>query len=142
MPVNIVTHNVNGFDRNEGFVRDICSMLSPSILGIQEHWLRPPSKRLPGVNKLMTVHPDLDGWGTSAMKEKMQQKILYGRPFGGTGYIWSKSLSKSIKTRREYIHERVTTLEVTTSIGSILLINLYMPYYDSSNIETQTVEYY
>ena len=138
MPVNVVTHNVNGFDRNEGFVRDTCSMLSPCILGIQEHWLRPPSKRLPGVNKLMTIHPDLDGWGISAMKEKMQQKILHGRPFGGTGYVWSKNISNSIKTRREYIHERVTVLEISTNIGSILIINLYMPYYDRTNIESQT----
>ena len=137
MPLKLVSHNVNGFDRNESFVRDSTLSLSPCIYGIQEHWLRPPSKRLAGVNKLMSLHPDLDGWGTSAMKAKMQSKILSGRPFGGTGYTWNKFLSNSIKPRCEYVHERVTVLEIRTNIGSLLLINCYMPYFNNSKIDSQ-----
>ena len=86
----------------------------------------------------MSLHKDLDGWGTSAMKKKMQNKILTGRPFGGTGYVWNKCLSNSIKTRCEYIHDRVTVLEINSNIGSLLLINCYMPFYDINNIDSQT----
>ena len=138
MPLKLVSHNVNGFDRNESFVRDSTLSLSPCIYGIQEHWLRPPSKRLAGVNKLMSLHPDLDGWGTSAMKAKMQSKILTGRPFGGTGYIWNKIISNSVKPRSEYVHERVTVVEIYTNIGSVLCINCYMPYYDTNKIDSQS----
>ena len=138
MPLKLVSHNVNGFNRNESFVRDSTLSLSPCVYGIQEHWLKPPSKRLVGVNKLMSLHPDLDGWGTSAMKEKMRNKILTGRPFGGTGYVWNKSISNSLKPRCEYVHERVTVLEITTNIGPVLLINCYMPYFDNSKIELQS----
>ena len=137
MPLKLISHNVNGFDRNENFVTDLSLSLAPCIYGLQEHWLRPPSKRNVGVNRLMTLNPNLDGWGTSAMKTKMQNKILTGRPFGGTGYVWSKILSNSIKPRSEYVHERVTVLELHASIGSILLINCYMPFFDSNKIDSQ-----
>ena len=137
MPLKLISHNVNGFDRNENFVTDLSLSLAPCIYGLQEHWLRPPSKRNVGVNRLMTLNPNLDGWGTSAMKTKMQNKILTGRPFGGTGYVWSKILSNSIKPRSEYVHERVRVLELHASIGSILLINCYMPFFDSNKIDSQ-----
>ena len=138
MPVNLISHNVNGFDRSESFIRNSCLSHLPCIYGIQEHWLRPPLKRHAGVNKLMSIDAKLDGWGTSAMKKMMQNKILHGRPYGGTGNVWSKSLSNSIKTRCEYTHERVTVLEITTNIGSVLVINCYMPFYDVRNVESQT----
>ena len=137
MPLNIITHNVNGFDRNRDFVRDTCSSPPPSIYGLQEHWLRPPSKRYPGVDALKTIHSDLDGWGTSAMQASMESRILSGRPFGGTGFVWTRSLSTSVKPKCDYRHDRVTVLELSSNIGSIILINVYMPYFDNSNVAGQ-----
>ena len=134
MPLNILSHNVNGFNRNKQFVDDICSSYSPVIYGLQEHWLRPPCKKFPGVNILKTINPELDGWGTSAMKKSMQTKILNGRPFGGTGFVWSKSISTVLKPRTEYSNDRVTVIEINTSIGSILVINCYMPFYNVNDI--------
>ena len=132
MPIQLFTHNVNGFETKSQFISDICSPLPMCIYGVQEHWLPPPYKKSPGVNKLKSVHPDLDGWGTSAMKAKMENQIRTGRPFGGTGFIWSKSLSGSVRPKPQYCHERVTVLEVSTSIGLILIINVYMPYFNQS----------
>ena len=141
MPLNIVTHNVNGFDRNKDFVQDICCSLPPCIYSLQEHWLRPPSKRLPGVNILKSFHPDLDGWGTSAMQSSMETRIRSGRPFGGTGYVWAKSLSSAIMPRGEYRHDRVTVLEISSNRGSILIINAYLPFFDTNNIASQAQLY-
>ena len=138
MPLEIISHNVNGFERNKEFVSDICSSFPNVIYGLQEHWLRPPTKKFPGVNALKTVHSDLDGWGTSAMKSNMGSKILNGRPYGGTGYIWSKSIASVLKPRTEYIHERVTAVEISSSIGSIVIINCYMPYFKNNDVTTQT----
>ena len=134
MPLNILSHNVNRFDRSKDFVKDICLSFAPVIYALQEHWLRPPSKKLPGVNVLKTIHSDLDGWGTSAMKASMQSKILNGRPYGGTGFVWSKSISTVLKPRTDYYHDRVSVLELNTSVGSILVINCYMPYFNANDI--------
>ena len=71
------------------------------------------------------------------MKEAMKDKILTGRPFGGTGFIWNKKYSKAIKPRIDYKHERVTVLEVTDSEHNILCINAYMPYYKPSDLNEQ-----
>ena len=122
MPLQLFTHNVNGFDIKSKFISDLCSALPMCVYGLQEHWLTPPYKKFPGVNKLKSVHANLDGWGTSAMKEKMCSEVRTGRPFGGTGFIWSKSLSESIKPRPEYCHDRVTVVEITANVGSILII--------------------
>ena len=137
MPLNLFTHNVNGFDRNKDFVGDTCSSLPLSIYGLQEHWLRPSTSKFPGVNALKTINSNLDGWGTSAMQSCMENRIMNGRPFGGTGFVWSKSISSSIRPRSDYRHDRVTVLEVTSTIGTIIIINVYMPYYDNRNIESQ-----
>ena len=96
--------------------------------------MRPPSKQMPGVNRLKSLRPDLDGWGTSAMKASMQSRILNGRPFGGTGFLWSKAVSQSIKPRTNYQNDRVTVLELNSSAGPILIINCYLPYFKSSDV--------
>ena len=46
------------------------------IYSLQEHWLPPPYKKYPGVNKLKSIHPNLDGWGRSAMKSQMEQELM------------------------------------------------------------------
>ena len=138
MPIDIFTHNVNGFERNKDYVRDLCSSFSNVVYGLQEHWLRPPTKKFPGVNVLKTVHSDLDGWGTSAMKSSMGSRILNGRPFGGTGFIWSKCVASVIKPKIEYLHERITVIEISSSVGSILIINCYLPYFNTNDIAAQT----
>ena len=138
MPLDILSHNVNGYDRNKEFIRDTCCSFPISVYGLQEHWLRPPSKKYPGVNILKTLHPNLDGWGRSAMKEKMETKILRGRPFGGTGYIWSKSISSIVTPRTEYTHDRVTVIEISTAVGPLLIINCYLPYFNAGELISQT----
>ena len=141
MPLQIYSHNVNGLDRNRTFVTDTCTSVPHCIYGLQEHWLRPPTKRSAGVNALMSLHTDLDGWGTSAMKSSMKAKIMSGRPFGGTGFVWSKQLSSSIKPRPEYRHERVTVLELSSSVGSVLVINCYLPFFKTNDVSSQAEKY-
>ena len=138
MPLDILSHNVNGYERNKEFIRDTCCSFPISVYGLQEHWLRPPSKKYPGVNVLKTLHPDLDGWGRSAMKTKMETQILRGRPFGGTGFIWSKSISSIIRPKNNYQHKRVTVIEIDSAVGSIIVINCYMPFFNVNDPTSQT----
>ena len=139
--IKISSHNINGFSRNKEFLKTRCSNEPDSIICLQEHWLRPPFKRVQGVNQLKNVHKNFDGWGTSAMKNSMEAEIRIGRPFGGTGFLWDKKLAYSVKPRIEYKHERVTVLEITDSHFPILCINVYFPHYDTSKVVEHTSIY-
>ena len=135
--MTLSTHNVNGFRNSEDFLRSRCEESSHAVFAIQEHWLKPHIRRQPGVNLLKTLHPKFDGFGTSAMTSKMSSEILKGRPFGGTGFIFSKNLSLSLRPRLDYTHDRVTVMELSTSKGVTLLINAYLPFYDTRNLDAQ-----
>jgi hypothetical protein len=75
------------------------------------------------------------------MKKKIGTSVLHGRPFGGTGFIFSKSLSLALKPCLEYQHERVSVLELSENNQRILIINLYLPYYDTNNFSEQIILY-
>ena len=139
--ITISSQNLNGFARNEGYVRGLCDRFPNTIRAVQEHWLKPPAKKFPGVNKLGLIHEEFDGWGTSAMRSSMEKEVTIGRPFGGTGFIWNKKYSLAVKPRLDYKHERVTVLELNSNDGRILLINAYMPYYKANNVIEQTALY-
>jgi len=43
------------------------------------------------------IHPDFTGYGISAMTKKLSTAIYRaGRPFGGVGFLWRKSLADQI----------------------------------------------
>ena len=94
--ITISTHNINGYSRSKDFLRNQCDNAPNSIRGLQEHWLRPPYKKQFGVNQLRCVHPDFDGFGSSAMQKTVEKKVSVGRPFGGTGFIYNKKYYTSI----------------------------------------------
>ena len=140
--LRISTHNVNGFENSRSFLKSRCTNESDTIQCIQEHWLRPPFRKIKGVTALRDLHEDFDGYGTSAMKKAVQTKILSGRPYGGTGFLWNKKLASSLKPRQEYQHERITVLEILNSRNTILCINAYLPYLNTSNIVEQSAIYH
>ena len=136
--VSFSTHNLNGFSRNREFLKNRCQNEPDTIQCMQEHWLKPPFKRVKGVNELRHVHDDFEGFGTSAMKDSTGKKILKGRPFGGTGFLWNKKLAKCLYPRVDLKHDRVTVLEVKDRRFNLLCINVYLPYLNTSNINEQT----
>ena len=85
---------------------------------------------------MRNLHPDFDGFGTSAMKQAVDTKILKGRPYGGTGFLYNKRFASCLKPQLSYSHERVTVLRLETVPFDILLINVYFPYYNTRDILT------
>ena len=134
MRVSFSTHNLNGFTRNKEFLRSRCRNESDTIQCLQEHWLKPPFKRVKGVNELQHLHDDFEGFGGSAMKDSIGKNIQKGRPYGGTGFLWNKKFAKCIQPRIDLKHERVTVLELKDERFNILCVNGYLPYLDKSNI--------
>ena len=86
---------------------------------IQEHW------RLPfELQSLSSIHPDFLAFGTSAVD--VSKDILQGRPYGGTGILYHRSLAKFIKVV-DTNDSRMTAIKIQTKDGPILLVNVYMP---------------
>ena len=135
--VTFSTHNINGFHRNKNFLNSRCCTETDTIQCLQEHWLRPPFKRAKGINELKHVHSEFEGYGASAMKNSIGTKVLRGRPYGGTGFIWHKKYANCIKPRLDLKHERITVLEISDTRFDILCINMYLPYLDSSRLNEQ-----
>ena len=135
------THNINGFDSSREFLYDECEENSFSVLAIQEHWLRPSYLKLKGVNRLKTLHPEYDAYATSGMSDQIHQRVMRGRPYGGTGFLFKKDLMNSICAKVDLKHERVTIMELCTRTEKILLMNAYFPFFDSNNIHVQLDKY-
>ena len=135
------THNINGFENSKECLYQECEDASFDVLALQEHWLRPSFKKEKGTNKLKIVHPQFDGFATSGMSSHVGKSIIRGRPFGGTGFLFNKKMSKCLRARIDIKHERITVMELCTDKNNILLINAYMPYFKAANNDTQIAEY-
>ena len=102
---------------------------------IQERWLPPPFKKRAGSNALRSVHNDFEGFATSAMKQKEENEIRRGRGFGGTGFIYPKTLSSQIKPLIKYNHDRVSVMELKCSNYNLVIINVCMPFLERSDLQ-------
>ena len=139
--LTISTHNINGYCRSKEFLRAQCHDTPNSIPAFQEHWLRPSYKKQAGVNQLRCLHPDFDGYGTSAMKHSSETQVMNGRPFGGTGFLYNKKYAKCLRPLVHFQHERVSVMEMNTKQGGIIIINAYMPYHNSRDLLAYTALY-
>ena len=136
--ITICSHNINGFSSKKSYLYSQCDATTDLIYGVQEHWLAPPYKKQFGVNRLRTVHPDFDGFGSSAMKRDVETKVRKGRPYGGTGFIYHKKFSNCIKPMLNYNHDRVSVMKLSEKDGDIIVINAYLPYFKTSDLMNQT----
>ena len=141
LTLKIRSHNLNGYDSSREFLMRECEDNAFSIMAVQEHWLRPSFRKQKGTNKLKTLHPAYDAFATSGMANVIDQRILKGRPYGGTGFMFRKELSNSIRARIDLKNDRVTVLELTTVDSNILMMSAYMPYFNTNNSTEQLAKY-
>ena len=139
--ITFSSHNVRGFNGSKDFLLALCDKFPNAVRAIQEHWLAPPYKKQCGVNRLRSVHPNFDGFGNSAMKKISESEVRTGRPFGGTGFLFNKKHSNCIKPMVNYYHERVSVMNLSADVGEIVLINGYLPFYKTSDLQNQRIIY-
>ena len=139
--IRISTHNIHGFASSKEFIHSRCDTDSNLIQCVQEHWLSPPYKKRAGTNALRIIHPDFEGYGVSAMKQSEQNQIRRGRGFGETGFIYPKSFSHVIKPLSKYNHDRVSVMELNCSQYCIIIINIYMPFLNRSDVQGSLNEF-
>ena len=116
---NIVSYNSTGLgSTNRVLLRDLLEETDATVCLLQETWL---FKR--DLNILNSLHGDYLGDGKSAIPET---DILVGRPYGGVGIVWKKSIAPFVKTV-EINCDRVYGIIITLAESRFLILNVYMP---------------
>ena len=106
---------------------DLC--LKCDVICLQEHWLLPNE-----LDFLSSINNDFLATGYSAVA--LDQDVLVGRPFGGTGILYRKSLREFVKII-DSSDPRVSAITLNSAVGPVLLVSVYMPtdYGDSESLE-------
>ena len=137
--INLFSHNINGFAGSEQFMNTKCDENNNTILCVQEHWLRPAFKKMRSINQLRLVHPLYDGYGVSAMKDSHNTSVNSGRPYGGTGFVFSKDFTPFLRPIQQYEGERISVMKLMDADFTILILNVYFPFKQSG--EEHRVKY-
>lgn len=96
------------------------------IIFIQEHWL---SKQQ--LDILLNVHVDFTGIGQSPMCDSVMN---IGRPYGGVGILWRKSLDRVITPVIDN-KDWVLGIKIETESKSAVFMSVYMPYNCDNNTD-------
>jgi len=116
--LSIVSYNMHGFHQGIAALQDLSEQGSaaPDIILVQEHWLTPAN-----LHKFDDFFPDYFSFGCSAMTNRVQSGILFGRPYGGVMSLISNKLRKITET--VCCSERYTVIRV----ANYLIVNVYLP---------------
>ena len=105
---------MNGYNNGIGMV---CELLNNcDIISVQEVWL-----------KLVNVIDLFDGCMFSSMEEGDSEAIRFGRPFGGIGCIWRKSLVDKIKCVGISEMNACVCMHVNIGLNEFIIFNVYLP---------------
>ena len=118
--LRIATFNSTGLAADRQlFISDFLDSNVPDILFIQESWLLNAT-----MSKLNDIHKDYIGNGVSGVPD---DELLIGRPRGGVGILWKRTLSDSIKFHRIPNTDRACAVTIKAGFEEILCVNLYLP---------------
>ena len=77
------------------------------------------------------------------MEDAISTSVFRGRPFGGVSIAWSPKLNNIVSPLTNFRHKRVVGVEIDSENNKTLIINVYMPFFDSSRREeciTETLD--
>ena len=122
--LTFASYNSNGCapDRRE-YMKKILN--KTNILFVQEHWLNDD-----GLRQLQVEMDSVFIYGKSGMRKN---ELLLGRPYGGVAIMVQKSLVCNLIPVTDVDNSRIFACILKLNEGrSLLLINMYMPYEDST----------
>jgi exonuclease III len=123
--VTITSFNCKNLKSSADEVKEL--LMNCDILLLQETWLFESESVLLG-----QLNKDFYYKGISAMDT--EAGIITGRPYGGLGLLWRKSLSLKCSPLL-YNDTRLLGIELTCCNKKLLLINAYLPYCCTDNTE-------
>ena len=114
--INLISFNLHGYNQGIHVVGDLISDFNyPDIILVQEHWLTPDN-----IAKL-NCFEGYFAFATSAMLSSVEKGPLYGRPFGGVGFI----INESHRSHCKLVCSSDRFIAVT--LYDLLIINVYLP---------------
>ena len=118
MDLKIISYNPTGFNLGKAnFINFLCNSMAIDIFVLQEHMhLRQ------NVCKIQNEFANFDSFIVPASKSN--NSVCSGRPSGGLGIFWKKSLTSNIKMIKHPDSVRTQAIELC---GNYLLINVYFP---------------
>lgn len=122
--MSIVSFNCKNVKRGIQSVRDLTK--TEDIIVLQETWLLPHD-----LNFMHQINSDFGLVAKSSMDTSVG--ILKGRPYGGLAILWNKVKFPNV-TPVECPCDRIMAVKVSVGSGSFLIVNVYMPVNDESNL--------
>ena len=106
-------------------IKNVCDHCD--ILLLQETWLLECDLPV-----LSTIHQDFYAKGISSVDLSLD--VLRGRPHGGLAILWRKCIGQTCKVN-DMDDSRLMGIEICNTQANILVVNVYLPYCDKSNID-------
>jgi exonuclease III len=123
----IASYNLFGLNSGHSLLQEMCDNPNISIIAVQETWLTPNN-----LSRLNCIHPDFIGYGISAMNKKLGETIYTGRPFGGVGFLWRKSIASQIHVIGGDDDGRCLAISLNRQGHTpIKILSVYFPCYSS-----------
>ena len=73
---------MHGFNQGIRTVHDLCTRNVHNVIFVQEHWLFPHN-----IDSLLSASDGYTGYRVSAMIDRLDFSVFYGRPFGGVAIL-------------------------------------------------------
>ena len=122
--INIASHNLHGYKSSAAYHSSSMQKFE-GVWMAQEHWL--PEQQLPLLQKTGSQFV-----ARSGMEDALSRGILTGRPYGGVCISWSPKLDPLISPISNSKHKRVVGVVLKKGNKDILILHIYMPFYDAS----------
>lgn len=135
MALNIASFNLRGLRSGLSMLSELCA--TNSIIALQELWLRPDE-----LDKLDIINSDFSYKACSGMKAAVANNIISGRPFGGVGFVWHKSLNRYMEFIKCDSDGRCIVFRLKLASKLVLMCNLYMPCSDNSSEYKNDISFY
>lgn len=123
--LSLCSYNMFGYRNGFSMLNELCNKYL--IVAIQEFWLREDE-----LDKLDLIHCDYTYYAASGMNSAVAQDILKGRPFGGVGFLWHKSLNGIIEPIGYSADGRCIIIKASLCNYNFIFINVYFPCFENS----------
>ena len=133
--LSIISYNLHGFKSGRSLLADLC--MTSDIIFVQEHWLIPNK-----LNLIETFNSDFNVTTKSSMETNVLNKVITGRPFGGTAILWKRDLINNVTTYCMDKCGRCIGISFLSKEGYCFVFNVYMPCLSQfdDDVEIEVVE--
>ena len=117
--LNLLSFNCSGLNHSNQYIIELVSETEYDIMCLQETWLLNEN-----MHRLGDINNDYPFTGISGVDSGAD--VLRGRPHGGVGILWKKTMDGSISVLKTE-HKRLSAIKLVISDFIVLILTVYMP---------------